>query len=81
MSRNQRARVLQLLKPACSDIQSLCSATQEATAMRNPLTTAREYPLLTATRERPVQQQRHSTAKNKQMNKILKKENYLKMLY
>ena len=33
----------------------------------------REYPLLTATRERPVQQQRHSTAKNKQMNKIIKK--------
>ena len=41
--------------------------------MGNLLTMTREYPLLTATRERPVQQQRHSTAKNKQMNKIIKK--------
>ena len=32
--------------------------------MRSPHATAREWPLLSATREKPVQQRRPSTAKN-----------------
>ena len=43
---------------------SLCSSTREATAMRSLCTASREQPLLAATRKKPGQQQRSSTAKN-----------------
>ena len=42
---------------------SLCSATREARAMRSPGTATREKPLLAATSEKPVQQQRPSAAR------------------
>ena len=45
--------------------QSLCSATRQATTVRDPGTTATEQPPLTAAREEPVQRQGLSTAKNK----------------
>ena len=44
---------------------SPCSATTEDIIMRNPCAATREQPLLPATREKPTQQQRPSTAKNK----------------
>ena len=43
--------------------RSPCSATREATTVRNLHTTTREWPLLAAAREKPVQQRRPSTAK------------------
>ena len=59
--------MLELLKP-----WNLCSATREATAMR-AYTLQQKQPLLTASREKPRQQQRPSIAKHKEMNKIIKK--------
>ena len=41
------------------------AATREATVYRGPRMATGEQALLTATREKPVQQQRPSTAKNK----------------
>ena len=48
---------------------NLCSATREATAMRRPHTATREQPLLATTREKFVQQQRPSIAKNNNLRK------------
>ena len=42
-----------------------CSVIREATTMRSPRTATREYPLLATTREKPEQQWRPSTARNK----------------
>ena len=44
-------------------LQSLCSPTREATAVRSPCTTTGEKPQLVETREKPAQQQRPRTAK------------------
>jgi len=52
--------VPQFLKPS-----SPYSATREATAVRSLHTTAGELPLLSAVGEKPMQQWRPSTAKNK----------------
>ena len=52
----------QLLSP---DNLTPSSATREATTMRSPCTRTREQPLLAATRGKPMQQRRPSTAKNK----------------
>ena len=57
-----------LLKPSSSRACAL-HATRETTALRGPRTAAREWPLLATTREKPVQQWTHSTAK--WINKIV----------
>ena len=44
---------------------SPCSTTREAEAVRSPGVAGREQPLLTAAREKPAQQWRPSTARNK----------------
>ena len=54
------AQAPQLLKPA-----GPCSATGEATAVRSPSTATREQPRLATAREKPSQQWKFSTAKNK----------------
>ena len=54
-------RVLQTLKPV--HLESRLCSKRSHSATRSPLT---------ATREKPAQQQRPSTAKNKQINKIVK---------
>ena len=55
-------------------IQSPCSTTREATAMRSPHNTTRVEPPLATTREKSVQQQRPGTPKNKW--KFLKRKKY-----
>lgn len=52
--------------------ESRGSATREATAMTSSCTVTREQPPLTA-RKMPEQQQKLSTAKNKQTNEMIKK--------
>ena len=52
-----------MLKPVCPE-----SAAKEATAMRSLCPATREQLLLTASREKPRQQQRPSTATNKNLN-------------
>ena len=49
----------------------------EARAPESPCSTTREEPPLSASREKPTQQQRPSTAKNKQVNKTI----FLKRTY
>ena len=62
--------VLQLLTP----MQPTPSSTaREAATVRSTHAITREQPLLAAIREKPVQQQKSSTAKNKEVNKIIKK--------
>jgi len=41
--------------------------------VRSTHAVAREKPLLAAVREKPMQQQKSGTAKNKEVNKIIKK--------
>ena len=50
--------------PEAHMLKSLCSPTGEATTMGSLHTTSREEPFFAETREKPVQQQRPSTAKN-----------------
>ena len=49
---------------------SPCSATKEATTMRNLHTTTKSSPLLATTREKHAAQRRPSTAKNKQTEDV-----------
>ena len=65
-----RAWEPQVLSPCAPTTEGLppdnrCSAAREATTMRSPHTSTREQSSLSATREKPMQQQRPSTAKNK----------------
>ena len=65
-----RTQELQLLSPSAATSEghaplSLSSATREATAMKSLHTATRGQPLLAATREKPAEQHRSSTAKNK----------------
>ena len=75
MLRSNEAHAPQLLNPCATALeaytrQSLCSTTREGTAIRSPHTTAREQPLLTATRESPctAMKTQHS---QRQINKSL----------
>ena len=70
-SHNYWARVPQLLKPACLE-----PVLRNRRSQRNekPTHCNEEWPPLAATRESPTQQQRPNTAKNKYINKNLKKK-------
>ena len=57
--------------------QSLCSTAGGATVTRSPHSATREEPSFAASRERPVQQWRPSTAINKWINKFLKDVIYM----
>ena len=64
-------------EPMCSNswspsVQIPCSTTREASTVRSPYTTSGEKPPLITTTEKPEQQQRPSTAKSKQTNKLIK---------
>ena len=56
------------------------STAREATETRSLFTTTREQPLLATAREKPAQQWRPSTAKSKQINKIIFSEKRTGML-
>ena len=63
------ARELQLLSPCTGTTEahapySLCSATREDPGVRSLSTAAREWPPLSAAKEKPAQQQRPSEVKN-----------------
>jgi len=54
--------------------QKPCSATKEISGMRHPCATSRKEPLLATNREKPTQQGRPRTGKNKQIKTIKKKK-------
>ena len=59
------AHVPELQKLKCPGVHAP-NATRKDTAMRNLHTATREYPPITSAREKPMQQRRPSTVKNKQ---------------